>query len=108
MFKFIEMDIENLAQMIFAVNSGADLDSRLAEIKKVPINTNILKPLGHFRQQEQTLDQSTGKYIANNFEVFIFKRCRMDLEKFRNDEYPRLDDSNCQLLLFIMKECLKR
>ena len=69
---------------------------------------NILKPLGHLRQQEQSLDKSTGKYVAENFEVFIFKRCRMDLERFRNDQYPKLQDFDCQLLLFIMKECLKR
>ena len=107
-FKFIEMNITNLARMTTIVAACADLDSRLAEINKVPDNSNILKPLGHFRQQEQTLDQSTGKYIAHNFEVFILKRCRMDLEQFRNAEYLQLQDTNCQLLLFIMKQCLKR
>ena len=107
-FKFIKMNMENLAGKTLTVDFAADLESRLTEIKKVPDNSNILKPLGHFRQQEQTLNQSTGKYIAHNFEVFIFKRCRMDLGKFRNDEYRDLEDSNCQLLLFIMKQCLER
>lgn len=107
-FKFINMNMTNLAEMTYAVEFAADLESRLAEIKKVPDNSNILKPLGHIRQQEQTLDQSTGIYVAENFEVFIFMRCRMDLEKFRNDEYPRLQDTNCHLLLIMMKQCLER
>ena len=102
------MNLANLKEIALSSKIAADLKSRLAEINKVPDNSNILKPLGHLRQQEQSLDESTGKYIADNFEVFIFKRCRMDLEKFRNDQYPRLQDSNCQLLLFVMKQCLER
>ena len=107
-FKFIRMNMTNLPTMTYAADSAADLKSRLVEINKVPDNSNILKPFGHLRQQEQTLDQSTGKFVADNFEVFIFKRCRMDLEKFRNHEYPRLQDLNYQLLLFIMRQCLER
>lgn len=107
-FKFIRMSMTNLGGMTYTSDSAADLESRLAEIKKIPKNSNILKPLGHFRQQELTEDESTGKYFAENFEVFIFKRCRMDLEKFRNDEYPKLQDPKCKLLLFIMKQCLER
>ena len=84
------MNLENIAWMTLTVDVGANLKSRLAEINKVPDNSNILKPLGHYRQQEQTFDQSTGKYVADNFKVFIFKSCRIDLEKFRSDDYPRL------------------
>jgi|OM-RGC.v1.022195651 hypothetical protein len=107
-FKFIKMNMESLAGMTYSNEFGADLEKRLVEIIKVPDNSFMLKPLGHFRQQEQSLDQSTGKYIAENYEVIVSKKCRMDLEQFRNDEYPYLQDPNCDLLLFILKECLKR
>ena len=107
-FKFIKMDIKGMAGIQSAEEAGADLKKRLVEINKVPNDSNILKPLGHFRQQEQSQDQSTGKYIAENFEVIVSPKCRMDLEQFRNEEYTKLHDPNCDLLLYILKECLKR
>ena len=107
-FKFIKMNMKSLTGMVYAEDLGADLKKRLVEINKVPNDSIILKPLGHFRQQEQSLDQSTGKYIAENFEVIVSPKCRMDLEQFKTDEYPKLQDTNCDLLLFILKECLKR
>ena len=107
-FKFLRMNIANLYGLKKTNEFVADLEARLTEINKVPNSSNILKPIGHFRQQEQSQDETTGKYIADTSEVFVFKRCRMDLEQFRNKEYSKLDDSNCELLLFIMKQCLER
>ena len=107
-FKFIRMNMQNLAGMTIIVDHIADLQARLAEINKVPDSSNILKPLGHFRQQEQSQDEATRKYIADNSEVFVFKRCRMNLDQFRNEEYPKFQDKDCELLLAIMKQCLER
>jgi len=52
-FKFIKMNMMNF---------------------KVPDNPYNLQPIGHFRQQEQRLDKSSKKYVAENFEVFVFKK----------------------------------
>ena len=106
-FKFIKMG-KSVGVMILARDIGADLENRLTEINKVPDSSNILKPLGHFRQQERSLDESTGKYIADNSEVFVLKKCRMDLEKFKIDEYPQLNDPYCKLLLSIVQQCFER
>ena len=111
-FKFTKMQVENrhgknLDELTIVQDVTDDLEKRLVEINKVPVNSNILKPLGHFRQQEQSREQSTGKFVAHNFEVIVSKRCRMDLEQFRTDEYLKLNDVNCQILLFCLKECLK-
>ena len=102
------MNMKSLTGITHAFEAAVDLEGRLTEINRVPDSSNILKPLGHFRQQEQQSDQSTGKYTADNFEVFVFKKLRMDLKQFRNVEYSQLIDPNCQLLLFIKKECFKR
>ena len=107
-FKFIKMDMSSLNRKQTINEVAADLENRLTEINKVPDSSNILKPLGHFRQQEQSLDQSTGKYIADNSEVFVLKKCRMDLEKFKIDEYPQLNDPDCKLLLSILQQCFER
>ena len=32
---------------------------------------------------------------------------RMNLEQFRNDEYPNLHDPNCDLLYFILGKCFE-
>ena len=107
-FKFIKIDLDGILELREASKHASDLYSRLTEINKVPDSSNILKPLGHFRQQEQNLDESTGKYTAHNSEVFVFKKCRMDLEHFKNKEYSKLQDKDCTLLLNIMKQCLER
>lgn len=106
-FKFIKINMKGLYGL-YAEDIGADLQKRLVEINEVPDDNNILKPLGHFRQQEQSRDRSTGSYVAENFEVIVSKKCRMDLEQFRNEEYPNLHDPNCDLLCFILRECSKR
>jgi hypothetical protein len=107
-FKFNKMkNLKNLDGMTYAKDFIADLESRLVEINKIPDGSNILKHIGHFRQQEQSWDQSNGKFVAENFEVFVFERCKMDLEEFRNDVYKPSTDQNCKLLLFIMKQCLE-
>ena len=75
-------------------------------MRRLKDGSNILKPLGHFRQQEQTLE--AGSYVADNNEVFVFPECRMDLEVFRRTKYNPAQDQNCQLLIFIMQQCANR
>ena len=103
-FKFIKMaEIKYIGK---TSDAFADLEERQKEISKVPDGSNILKPLGHFRQQEQTLE--AGSYVAENNEVFVFPECRMDLEVFRQTVYDSTQDTNCQLLIFIMQQCANR
>ena len=100
-FKFIP--ITNLTWETYSNENVADLESRLAEIKKVPrvSGANILVPIGSFRQQEQT--DENGEIVAHNFEVFVFPLLRMNLAEFKETHNP-----TGPMLLFILKETLQR
>ena len=103
-FKFIRM--EDLGKLTGVDEFAKDLERRLVEIRKIPEGRTILVPRGHFRQQLQ--EKRGAKWFAVNYEVFVFDLCRMDLEAFRKEEYPKLDDSNCQILKMILSKCLQR
>ena len=88
------------------------IQKRLKEIKlpaTLPESSNILKAIGHFRQITQNYieqeDVGDGDYYTewDNYEVFIYPLCSMNLEEFCDKHRPETT-----YLKYVMQECLKR
>ena len=84
----------------------SDLEANISElrIQSATAGSGVIVPVAFVRQQDQEQDEN-GKWIAYNYNIYIYPLCDCNLHELHQNHHDRLTE---QILSDILNQCLIR
>ena len=108
-FKYISIRYESNYKDLYISDVVNRFVKRIKEFRKqldISMNQNsgVIIPNSFYRQQLQT-KQDDGKFIAENFDVFVYPRYDCNLYELHENYFDHFDK---EITLNILKQCFNR
>ena len=96
-------EIENLESLM---DGASDLEQNISEIRIqiATVGSGVIAPVAFVRQQNQEQEEN-GKWIASNYNIFIYPLYDCNLYELHENRYDNLTE---EILIDILRQCLTR
>ena len=96
-------EIENIETVL---DGASDLEQNISEIRIqiATVGSGVIVPVAFVRQQNQEQDEN-GKWIASNYNIFIYPLYDCNLYELHENHYDNLTE---EILIDILAQCLTR